>query len=568
MKPLAPPIYEALQSLPVGVLVFRRSQLLWANRRACEVLDLRASLETETPNSPEGCSSGLKALLNKEFINLKGTVLRPLRLRHDPYTTCLLIEVTSLPYIDQFFACVPFAEEILKYLFLNPYEGLNVVDRDGIIRYMSPTHERFLGISTGQAIGRHVTEVIENTRLHIVARTGKAEIGHAQVMRGAERIVARIPIRQNGTTVGAVGKIMFKDLAQVKHLAERLESLRQEVDYYKKELSYLRRATFTLDSLIGSSPIFEDLKRQIRRAAEVDLPVLIIGETGTGKECVAHAIHNLSARKRNPMVTVNCAAIPAGLFESELFGYEPGSFTNAAKTGKVGKFELAHGSTIFLDEIGDMPMDVQSKLLRVLQEGYIEKLGSKKPVPVDFRVVCATNKGWEFLQDPRCFRQDLFYRISAITISVPPLRERKEDIPLLVDHFIDKFNRRYGKAIKGISREALMVFCEYDWPGNIRQLENEVSRACSFADKDVIGLEHCSDYIQDFSKKATFKSGATNCNAIWDRECVLRSGEREALLAALRESKGNKAKAANILGFSRTTLYKKMKKFGIPVRSS
>lgn len=553
-------ITTLLESIPLGFFIGTRDDIHYFNSTLCEIFGLGNLHDEGSPKIKAQLKRYLKEIHRQHFFRRAGNIYKIIKFENHGYTIGFLIKVTSLHYIDQFFTCVDFAEEILEYFFLNPYEGLNVVDKNGIIRYMSPTHERYLGIERGAAVGTHATKVIENTRLHIVAKTGKAEIGKTQVMKGEERIVARIPIKKNGKVVGAIGKVMFRDLYQLKTLARKADSLSKQVEYYKNELTTLRQQTFSLDRIIGDSVEMKKLKEEIKKVAKVDLPVLIVGETGTGKELVAHAVHNLSNRGHTPMVTINIAAIPSELFESELFGYEPGSFTNADKKGKPGKFELANGSSIFLDEIGDLPFNIQSKLLRVLQLGYVEKIGSRKPIKSDFRVISATNKDINELLDNRCFRPDLFYRINALTLYVPSLRERKEDIPLLVQHFIEKYNKKYQLRIKGVTDEVIQTLTAYDWPGNVRELENEVGRACCLATSEILSLEDFSFRIRgDRPKKKLIIQNK------FTRKKVLNTIEKELIVEALRNTEGNKAQAARLLGLSRTMLYKKIKDLRISI---
>jgi len=543
-----------LNVIPFGLIMALKKDILYFNKASCDIFGIDFVTSEDGPSAQKQLQQYLDEILSRQFIHRDNKLYKILRFSQDNHALCLLIQITSLPYLDQFFLSVDFAEEILKYFFLNPYEGLNVVDKEGIIRYLSPPHEKFYGLEHGKGIGLHTTEISKNSRLHIVARTGKAEIGKTMQMRGVERIVARIPIRKDGQTVGAIGKIMFRDLYQLKDITEKAESLKKQVDYYKKELIGLRQTIFSLDSLIGISPAMERMKNEIRKASRVDLPVFISGETGTGKELVAHTLHNLSYRAKNPMVTVNISAIPPELFESELFGYEPGSFTDASKKGKTGKFELANGSSIFLDEIGDLSFNVQSKLLRVLQEGYPEKIGSKKLVKSNFRVISATNKDIDSLLDNNRFRLDLFYRINALSILVPPLRERKEDLPVLTHHFIKEFNYKYHVKIEGVSKEVLEKFRSYPWPGNVRELQNEIGRACSFSDSYILDLNDFSSRLSHVRevKGHEIKSG-------FSRKKVLDATERSLILEALKKTNGNKAQAAKLLGLSRTMLYKKIK---------
>jgi len=543
-----------LHTIPLGLIAFLKKEIVFFNKAVCDVFEIEFAPPDKDLHSKEQLEQYAEQILTREFIQKKGKLYKVLNFVQKDNGLCLLIEVTRLEYLDQFFLSVPFAEEIVKYFFLNPYEGLNVVDKEGIVRYLGPPHEKFLGFEHGKAIGLHTTEVLENSRLHIVAKTGKAEIGKTMKMRGAERIVARIPIRKDGQVVGAIGKVMFRDLYQLRDITRKAESLKKQVDYYKRELTDLRQTTFTIDKLIGVSPLLERLKEEIRKAAHVDLPVFVYGETGTGKELVAHTIHNLSHRTKNPMITVNIAAIPPELFESELFGYEPGSFTDADKKGKIGKFELAHGSSLFLDEIGDLPFDVQSKLLRVLQEGYLEKIGSKNLVKSDFRLISATNKDIDSLLESNRFRLDLFYRINALTIYVHPLRDKKEDLPILTKYFTDEFNRKYDTQVKGVSDEVMEKFNFYDWPGNIRELRNEIGRACSFTNRDILSLEDFSTRLRD----APIRKPPLN-NDRFSRKKLLDNTERELIIEVLKNTGGNKAQAAKILNLSRTMLYKKIR---------
>jgi PAS domain S-box-containing protein len=552
-------LFEVFDAIPMGVLITSTREPSYFNKTLAEILGIDISARGDALRSKSLLGSFLDQIRHREFIQEQNRLYKVIRFEQFDHMLFLLIEISSLEYLNQFFLSVDFAEEILKFVFLNPYEGMNVVDREGRILYMSPTHEKFLGIEHGKAIGNHATEIIENTRLHIVAKTGKAEIGKTQEMKGQERIVARIPIRKDGQVVGAIGKVMFRDLYQLRDITGKLESLTNEVDYYKRELTSLRQSTYSLDRIIGVCPRIEQMKEEIRKAAQVDLPVLIVGETGTGKELVAHTVHNLSNRGKNPMITVNISAIPPELFESELFGYEPGSFTDASRKGKPGKFELAHGNSIFLDEIGDLPPEVQSKLLRVLQGGYVEKIGAKKLVKSDFRVVSATNKDIDALLDDNRFRLDLFYRINAVTIHVPPLRERIEDIPVLAEHFIVDFNRKYHQNIRALSDEVMERFNSYHWPGNVREFENEIGRACSFSSSPVLGLDDFSRRIKTLPKKG----GGARLQNRMSRKEVLELAEKDLVVEALARANGNKARAAKILGLSRTMLYKKIKRLNI-----
>ncbi|MCL6611365.1 MAG: sigma 54-interacting transcriptional regulator, partial [Peptococcaceae bacterium] len=310
-------------------------------------------------------------------------------------------------------------------------------------------------------------------------------------------------------------------------------------------------------NLIGSSPVMVKLKETVRRVAQGPSTVLIRGESGTGKELLAHAIHSGSPRRFGPFVKVNCAAVPENLLESELFGYREGAFTGARKGGKMGKFEQANGGTIFLDEIGDMPMSMQSKLLRVLQEKEIERLGENVPRPADVRVVAATNRPLEELISEGRFRQDLYYRLNVVSLVIPPLRERMEDIEELAMHFISKFNVEFGLDVRDMEKEVWNLFHSYHWPGNVRELENIIERAFNMVDGRHISLSHLPQYLQKISK------GPRRTPVDRGLPALLDQVEKEAILETLASTGGNKMQAAKLLGISRAWLYKKMRQYNI-----
>ncbi|RYE65160.1 MAG: AAA family ATPase, partial [Oxalobacteraceae bacterium] len=343
------------------------------------------------------------------------------------------------------------------------------------------------------------TDVIENTRLHEVVRTGKAEIGKLQEMGGVTRVVARIPLTDGRKTVGALGRVMFKGPDTLVELSKEVVKLRSEVEFYRSELTGLKRRTFGLDKIIGNSDAIRQLKADITKVAPLSVPVLIIGESGTGKELAAHAIHALSRRSQNPMVFVNAAALPASLVESELFGYEAGAFTGAEKKGRKGKFELADQSTLFFDEVGDMPSEVQVKLLRVLQDGIFERVGSNSPRHSDFRLISATNRNFQEMITNGEFRLDLYYRISGVTIRMPSLRERPEDIPELIQSFLSAFAERHRTPIKGVQARVYSYLKELPWPGNVRQLLHEVEKAAIFCEGPEITLDNFRLLSQDIA---------------------------------------------------------------------
>jgi transcriptional regulator with PAS, ATPase and Fis domain len=465
--------------------------------------------------------------------------------------------------VFEFTAMVDFAWDIIHLLITDPFNAMTVVDAEGRIAFMAPVHERFFGLPHGEVIGRPVGEVIENTGLERVAKTGKAEIGDVHRMRGQDRVVNRTPVFRNDQVVGAIGRIMFKSPEQVQELSNRINALEREVEFYRQEAHVLRRDAFDLDTIVGTSAAIRQLKDDIVRVAPLDIPVLILGESGTGKELVAHAVHRLSSRRAEKMVIVNSAALPSSLVESELFGYEPGSFTGADRKGRRGKFEQANGSSLFLDEIGDMPLDIQAKLLRVLQDHSVQRVGGETQREVDFRLIAATNRDLKNLVASERFRLDFYYRISPIVLHVPPLRERLDDIPMLLQKFLAEFGSRHQRPVPEIDHEVYAFLAQRDWPGNIRQLRHELERAVIFSGGSRLGV---SDFQRSDFGQVTYRDVPATPAIPKQPEEVKSAGLQSALSRVeddlIRETlvrfKGNKKKAAEELGISRSYLYKKL----------
>jgi transcriptional regulator with PAS, ATPase and Fis domain len=473
-------------------------------------------------------------------------------------TACFVHESGAEETLIDFVASVDFAFAVLNHFVTNPFEAMTVVDKDALVRFISPVHERFFGLAPGEAFGRPVTEVIENTRMQEVVRTGKAEFGQVQEMRGVSRVVSRVPIRERGRVVGAIGQVMFKGPEQLHDLSRELTRLKTEVAYYKRELSWQRTRTHGLADIVGASAAIRRLKADIVKVAPLDVPVLLVGESGTGKELVSHAIHSLSPRNERPMVLVNAAALPATLVESELFGYEPGAFTGAERKGRKGKFEQADRTTLFLDEIGDMPIEVQAKLLRVLQDGDFERVGGDRVHHSDFRLIAATNRNLIEAVDEKTFRLDLYYRISGVVLRVPALSERPDDIPLLVEHFLASHAERHGETPKRAGAEVLAYLRERSWPGNVRQLRHEVQMAAVFAEGPEIRV---SDFRRD-GEAAGARAPPTPTPAPAAAQTISRAvaeTELSLIREALERHGGNKKRVATELGISRSYLYKRLR---------
>jgi PAS domain S-box-containing protein len=448
--------------------------------------------------------------------------------------------------------------EMYELIFDCIYNGIMVTDADGFITHFNRPYGQFLGLEPEQQIGKHCTEVIENTRMHLVAQTGQAEINQSHLIKGQNMVVQRIPIWEDGKVIGVFGQVMFKDVKDVGKLAKELSLLESKVKLYEEELITLRSTRYTFDSIAGKSEILASLKKEALRASTNHFPVLITGESGTGKELFAQAIHHASSRRVNPFVRINCAAIPRDLLESELFGYEKGAFTGASTAGKPGKFELARQGTVFLDEIGDLPLEMQPKLLRVIEDKEFERVGGTKFIQSDFRIIAATNRNLDDMINAGDFRKDLFYRLNVIPLKIPPLRERKSDIVPLARYLLDQMVQDTNLAGIKIDREVDKAFRKYGWPGNVRELSNVLERALSALEGDTICMQDLPFYMQ------RSRSGISDGHPSALKDVQART-EKEAIRYALKESKNNKAEAARVLGIHRTLLYKKMKKYNLPL---
>jgi PAS domain S-box-containing protein len=446
--------------------------------------------------------------------------------------------------------------EMFELIFDCIYNGLMVTDADGYITHFNKPYGQFLGLDPEEQIGKHCTQVIENTRMHIVAQTGKPEINHSHRIMGQKMVVQRIPIKKDGRVIAVFGQVMFKDVRDVRKLATELSLLESKVKLYEEELINLRSTRYTVESIIGSSQAIKSLKIEALRAAANQFPVLISGGSGTGKELFAQAIHHAGPRRVHPFVRINCAAIPKDLLESELFGYEKGAFTGADPNGKPGKFELARLGTIFLDEVGDLPLEMQPKLLRVIEDKEFERVGGTKIIQSNFRIIAATNRNLEEMLADNRFRKDLFYRLNVIPLHIPPLRERKSDILPIARHLLKQIAREANLTEKKIDREAEKALKNYGWQGNVRELSNVLERTMSTLDGDTIHLQNLPFYV--YRSHRQFPENHPS-----PLKDVQTRTEKEAILYVLKETNNNKARAAKMLGIHRTHLYKKMKKYRV-----
>jgi len=453
----------------------------------------------------------------------------------------------------------PLIAEAIKFFLTNRYENLVIINGNGEIEFMDRITEKFFDLSRGEAKGKRITEVIPYSELQEVVSTGIPHVGKILKAKDRHLLNSRFPLFRDGKIVGAFGKVILSSF-------EELERVKKEADQYRLSLLNAERkikseyqATYNFGNILGISYKMKEAKELANRMARTYSDVLIEGESGTGKELFAHAIHNESKQKSYPFIKINCPAIPIEIAESELFGYEKGAFTGAKQEGKPGKFELAEGGTIFLDEIGALPLSIQAKLLRVIQEREVERLGGKKPIHLSFRLITATNTNLKKLAEEGKFRFDLFFRLSKAILTLPPLRERREDIPIYVSHFLNILSKNFGTQIKRVSRDALEFLNQYDWPGNVRELANILEQSFyNMRGAEILG----SDNLPEELKKITAHSHL-NQNIGKPLRNIVEGIERENILKTLEYYKGNKRKTAQHLGIQRSVLYLRMKKFGL-----
>ncbi len=435
-------------------------------------------------------------------------------------------------------------------------EGAITVDRKGRIAWINDKYLAMLGVASAQeALGQDVETLIPNSLMREVMRLNQPILLDIMTIGAQSMVVTRMPLHDaQGDVIGAVGFVLYEKMNYLKPLLTKFAALQAELAQAKRGLAETRRPKHTLDSFVGESPASVEVKRLARRAAQQEASVLLLGETGTGKEIIASAIHAASPRSGGPFIGINMAAVPEALLEAEFFGVAPGAYTGADKRAREGKFRLADGGTLFLDEIGDLPLPMQGKLLRVLQEQEFELLGSNSVVKVDVRVIAATSVDLDYLMREGRFRSDLYYRLNVLQIKLPPLRERLSDLALLSQALLKEISRRTGTAPRRIGPGAMPILSAYRWPGNVRELANVLERGCILSDN----LE--LDAV-DFA----FLGPAAASVAVNYAE-ALAAFDRNIIALALQDNGGHVPAAARQLGMSRATLYKRIAALGLAGR--
>lgn len=418
------------------------------------------------------------------------------------------------------------------------HDGIIAIDRDACITFVNKNAIEILGLPV-QIVGDKIAKYIPNSDMLRILATGKRELGDISTVLNRQIIINRLPIVIDGEIAGAVST--FKEITDIQKMEMRIR---------KQMFESGLEAKYRLEDIVGSSDLIREAKELTETFGKADATVLILGESGTGKELFAQGLHLSSPRAAGPFVAVNCAAFPGNLLESELFGYDEGAFTGARKGGKSGLFELAHGGTLFLDEIGELSLPIQALLLRVLQEKKVRRISGERIIPVDVRIVAATNRDLEQLIREKQFRSDLYYRLNVLTLELPPLRDRLVDIPGLVETMIQGIHEKEGRRIVTVDLIVYEIFQQYDWPGNVRELRNVVERMVLLSKSNRLGEED----VRFFAKKLS-SSSTTGTEGEWTNV------EAALIHSTLLKTKGNKAEAAKLLGMDRTTLWRKVKKY-------
>lgn len=551
---------QILESIPMGILVIdANSYITFMNEYALDIVEknneevLGRSVSEIIPTSelPSVVKLAKKQVGKMQHINNKVVIANrsPIVLDGEIIGAIgVFQDVSELIGMRE-------VNERFKKILETSHDLICFIDEHRKISYVNPAYEKNFGLKSSDILGKDVKEISPNGyRMEVF--NSKTPIENRLYNKNDVAIISTVePIFIDSYFKGVIS--ISKTVNEIKDIANKLEKSEEELNYYKSELKRHTKLSGNFSNIIGASRSLKDALIIADKASSTTSTVLIRGESGTGKELIAKSIHNNGVRKDKPFVRINCAAIPENLFESEMFGYEKGAFTGAAKS-KPGKFNIADGGTIFLDEIGDMPKSMQVKLLRVIQEREFESVGGMLTQTVDVRIIAATNRNLEEMIDTNEFREDLYYRLNVITIPLPPLRKRKEDINLLVENFIDRISTRLNKPVKSIDSECQQFLQSYRWPGNIRELENVIERAINLCDSPIITNKDLPNYITNVEPK--------NSNLIKIREDgelkKLEEYEKEIITLAMKKYKSYNM-AGKALGITHRTVALKCKKYGI-----
>ncbi|MBB6218411.1 PAS domain S-box-containing protein [Anaerosolibacter carboniphilus] len=453
--------------------------------------------------------------------------------------------------LDKVYLKVDEMREAFRYILDSVHEAVCVVDKDGVVVLWSGKSEKLYGVKEEEIVGRKLKEFFPNGLLMRVLQEKRPieNVLHSP-RQGSYVNISAMPLFINGELVGGVST--DRDITEVRNLSRELEIAKEKLDYLQMEVNKINEDKYSFGQTLGKSDVIRDKIYRAMQVAATNSSVLISGESGTGKEVFARTIHQASGRK-GPFIAVNCSAIPENLFESEMFGYEGGAFTGALNKGKIGKVELANKGTLFLDEIGDLPLYMQAKLLRVLQERQVERVGGDKSIDIDVRIISATNRDLKTMVKEGSFREDLFYRLNVVNLEIPSLRDRKEDIPMFVKNFMDEFCKENNIFVPRIIPEVLQILMSHNWPGNVRELKNTVEHLVVFSKEGEIRMDSLPEHLLRQVERDQ------ESEAIYDLQENVKRTEIAAIRRAMETAESNKAQAAKLLNIPRSTLYYKIK---------
>lgn len=539
----------------VAAMIVQRAQEL------CERYDCHLYIRSERSERCEMHSlmklvalkvaQGDSVFVSSEGDNGRQAVIEMVRFLESDF---IMNEASEIHGVDKLLHENALMQERLQMILESVQDGICVVDRSGEVTYVNPSYLRIVHKTPEMVVGQNVFEKAADGNRCAVLRSGIARIGSIRHKKDGTTIVANVnPIFVDGEIAGVVSVI--KDITEIQTLMERLSQVSAKAEYLEQELLRTKKTAQAFANYIGKSGKVVDVLALASKAADSSVNVLIRGESGTGKEVIAEGIHYASGRRRGPFIRVNCGAIPGALLESELFGHEKGAFTGAVRR-KLGKFELANHGTIFLDEIGELDKNLQVKLLRVLQQKEFDRVGGEETIHVDVRIIAATNRDLEAMVREGTFRDDLYYRLNVIPIILPPLRDRPDDIPLLVEHFIEKISKENKKDVRGITPDAMQMFMHYRWPGNVRELENVIERVITLMDTDLITAAVLPSYIKGDIAGREVQSLADDTVLPWEEY------EKQIIANALRQGTSFNG-AAKLLRISHKTVAAKARKYGL-----
>lgn len=539
----------------VAAMIVQRAQEL------CERYDCHLYIRSERSERCEMHSlmklvalkvaQGDSVFVSSEGDNGRQAVIEMVRFLESDF---IMNEASEIHGVDKLLHENALMQERLQMILESVQDGICVVDRSGEVTYVNPSYLRIVHKTPEMVVGQNVFETAADGNRCAVMRSGIARIGSIRHKKDGTTIVANVnPIFVDGEIAGVVSVI--KDITEIQTLMERLSQVSAKAEYLEQELLRTKKTAQAFANYIGKSGKVVDVLALASKAADSSANVLIRGESGTGKEVIAEGIHYASGRRRGPFIRVNCGAIPGALLESELFGHEKGAFTGAVRR-KLGKFELANHGTIFLDEIGELDKNLQVKLLRVLQQKEFDRVGGEETIHVDVRIIAATNRDLEAMVREGTFRDDLYYRLNVIPIILPPLRDRPDDIPLLVEHFIEKISKENKKDVRGITPDAMQMFMHYRWPGNVRELENVIERVITLMDTDLITAAMLPSYIKGDIAGREVQSLADDTVLPWEEY------EKQIIANALRQGTSFNG-AAKLLRISHKTVAAKARKYGL-----